>query len=48
MLVVVVLILSILLSVTFVVIGKSYKRIEDLNKEVSKLKSDVKKVEEVI
>jgi len=48
MLVVVVLILSILLSVTFVFIGKSYKRIEDLNKEVSKLKSDVKKVEEVI
>ena len=48
MLVVVILILSILLSVTFVVIGKSYKRIEDLNKEVIKLKSDVKKVEEVI
>ena len=48
MLVVVILILSILLSVTFVVIGKSYNRIEDLNKEVIKLKSDVKKVEEVI
>lgn len=42
-----VLVLSILLLITFVVIGHFWKKVDSLNSEIDKLKSEVKKVEEV-
>lgn len=47
MLEVVVLVLSILLFVTFAIIGHFWRRVDSLNSKISELKSEVKKVEEV-
>jgi hypothetical protein len=47
MLEVVVLVLSILLFVTFAIIGHFWRTVDSLNSKISELKSEVKKVEEV-
>lgn len=47
MLEVVVLVLSILLFVTFAIIGHFWRTVDNLNSKISELKSEVKKVEEV-
>ena len=47
MLEVVVLVLSILLFVTFAIIGHFWRTVDSLNSKINELKSEVKKVEEV-